>query len=260
MPLRTFGQVEVNRVTPDSSQPRSEFDEEEITRLASSIQSMGQLHPIRVRWDAEAGIWVIVTGERRWRATKAAGLTHIDCYFHEGDITPSEILEQQLVENLLREGLKPMEEARGYISLMELNGWNRKQVADALRVSPSKVTRALALLELPDDIQERVQAGAITPTSAYELTKLANPAAQRRLAEEAASGLLTQKDTVDAVRKRRGKLAPRPRGIKQTFCDENGFRVTVSSKKKGTYYDIEHALVSALEEVRHRIANRVQLI
>ena len=98
MPLRAFGQVEVSRVTPDSSQPRTEFDEDEIVRLASSIQSMGQLHPIRVRWDGEAANWVIVTGERRWRATKAAGLTHIDCYFHEGDITPSEILEQQLID------------------------------------------------------------------------------------------------------------------------------------------------------------------
>jgi ParB family chromosome partitioning protein len=259
MPLRTFGQVEVNRITSDSSQPRTEFDEDEIARLASSIQSMGQLHPVRVRWDTEAGTWVIITGERRWRATKAAGLTHIDCYFHDGDITPSEILEQQLVENLLREGLKPMEEARGYVSLMELNGWNRKQVADALRVSPSKVTRALALLELPDDIQSRVQAGAIGLTSAYELTKIKNAAVQRRLADEAASGLLTQKDAAGAVRKRRGKPSPKPRGVKQTFCDENGFRVTVSARKKGNYYDIEQALVSALEEVRHRIQNNMQL-
>jgi ParB family chromosome partitioning protein len=259
MPLRKFGQVEVDRVAPDSSQPRSEFAEAEIASLASSIKNMGQLHPIRIRWDGEADSWVIVTGERRWRATKAAGLSHIDCYFHEDGITPSEILEQQLVENLLRQDLKPMEEARGYASLMQLNGWSGKQTAAALRVSSSKVSRALALLDLPDDLQQQVQSGAIPATSAYELTKLSNEAAQRDLAEQAASGSLSRKKAANAVRQRRGKKVSPARGIRLTFPAENGIKVCVMASRKGTYHEIEKAILQALEEVRHRIANRVQL-
>jgi ParB family chromosome partitioning protein len=259
-PLRKFGQVEVNRIVPDSSQPRREFDEEEISRLASSIRKMGQLHPIRIRWEAEAEKWVIITGERRWRATQAAGLTHIDCYFHDDEITQSEVLEQQLVENLLRQDLNPLEEARGYASLIQLNGWNGKQIADALRVSPSKVSRALALLELPRDLQPQVQSGLIAPTSAYELTKLDNEAAQHDLAKQLASRSLTRTKAVKAVRQRRGKKTPKSRGIRLSFPADHGILVSVTATHKSTYHEIEEALLQALEEVKHRIANRVQVL
>lgn len=258
-PLRKFGRVEVNRITPDPSQPRAEFDEEEIQRLASSIRNTGQLHPIRVRWSEELNQWVIVTGERRWRATRAAGLSHIDCYFHDDEITSSEILEQQLVENLLRQDLKPMEEARGYAALMELNSWNGKQVAEALRVSPSRVSRALALLDLPEDVQQQVDSGMLPRTSAYELTKLENESAQRSLAEQAAAGVLTHRQASGAVRQRRGKKPARPQTVRQTFRAENGISVTVTANRKTTYHHIEEALQEALDEVRHRITNNVQL-
>ena len=79
-----FGEVEVDRIVPDPDQPRSEFDEEGIEQLAASIRRTGQIQPIGVKWDVSAERWVIVTGERRWRAAKAAGLRTIDCYFHEG--------------------------------------------------------------------------------------------------------------------------------------------------------------------------------
>jgi ParB family transcriptional regulator, chromosome partitioning protein len=133
-PLRNFGRVDVNQVIPDPDQPRVEFSEEAIARLAQSIREKGQLSPIRVRWSEEFSKWVIIAGERRWRATKQAGLPTIDCYFHDGDLSRSEVLEQQLIENLLREDLKPVEEARAFVTLMELNDWNGKQVADALRL------------------------------------------------------------------------------------------------------------------------------
>jgi len=96
----------------------------------------GQLAPIRVRWSDELGKWVIIAGERRWRATKLAGLPTIECYFHAGELSRAETLEQQLIENLLREDLKPIEEAKAFQSLMNLNGWNGKQVAQTLHVPP----------------------------------------------------------------------------------------------------------------------------
>ena len=110
-------------VIPDPEQPRVEFSEEAIERLAQSITRKGQLSAIRVRWSDEFSKWVIIAGERRWRATKRAGLPTIDCYFHENGISKSEVLEQQLIENCLREDLQPIEEAKAFSMLMDLNGW-----------------------------------------------------------------------------------------------------------------------------------------
>lgn len=258
-PLRNVGRVDVNMVIPDPDQPRVEFAQEAIDRLAQSIQEKGQLSAIRVRWSEALNKWVIVAGERRWRATKQAGLPTIDCYFHEDELSKSEVLEQQLIENCLREDLTPIEEAKAFSTLMNLNGWAGKQLAEALRLSQSKVTRALALLRLPDDIQEGVDGGQISPRSAYELSKLDNDTARRELAQKAASGRLTHDQAAKAVRQRKGKVARRPRGTNLSFQSENGWKVTVSAGRKGNYHEVEQALAEALEEVRHRIANNVQI-
>lgn len=260
-PLRTFGSVEVNRIIADPKQPRTEFDDDEIQRLAGSIRAHGQLHPIRVRWDGEVEKWIIVTGERRWRATIAAGLPAIDCYFVDGEVTESELREQQLVENLLRSDLKPMEEAKAIQSLMELNDWNGKQVAKALRVTTSRISRSLALLDLPPEIQQQVDAGTLPKSSAYEISKLGNSEQQTKLATQAASGELSHSQTVKQIKQRRGKKATKPRsGIHQVFLSERGLKVTVSAASKVNYHEVELAITEALEEVRHRIRNNIKLM
>ncbi len=246
-------------VIPDPDQPRVDFSDDAIDRLAQSIHDKGQLSPIRVRWSAELEKWVIISGERRWRATRHAGLPTIDCFFHEGELSKSEILEQQLIENLLREDLSPVEEARAFDALMELNQWNGKQVAEALRIPPSKVSRVLAILDLPPDIQQSIDAGHIAPRTAYELSKLDNADAQRELADKAASGRLSLEDASRAVRQRKGKPKPAARGTRQTFLTENGWKVIVSVNRKGSYDEVEQALASALEEVRIRIRSGLQL-
>src|SRR5262245_39786717 len=133
-PLRNFGRVDIDQVVPDPVQPRVAISPDTIAQLAQSIRDKGQLSPIRVRWCDKLTKWVIVSGERRWRASKHAGLNAVDCFFHDDELTRSEVLEQQLIENLLREDLKPLEEARAFQSLMTLNGWTGKQVSEALRV------------------------------------------------------------------------------------------------------------------------------
>lgn len=259
-PLRKVGTVEIDRVVPDPSQPRSEFAQDAIDRLAQSIREKGQLLPIHVRWSAEVGKWIIITGERRWRATLQAGLPTIDCYFQEKPLNPSEILEQQLVENLLREDLKPVEQARAFAGLMRLNHWSGKQVAESLRVPPSTVSRALALMRLPDDIQKQVDAGEIPARSAYELSKLANDRTRQRLASETAAGRLSHHQAATAARQRRGKPARKSAGIRLTIPTERGLKVTVTAPRKGTYDDVEAALLEAVEEVRQRLRNNVQLL
>jgi ParB family transcriptional regulator, chromosome partitioning protein len=254
-----FGRIAVEQVLPDPAQPRTGFDEVSVTRLAENLRSKGQLHPIHVRWSDESQKWVIISGERRWRACREAGLATVDCFFHERPLTAAEVLELQLIENLLREDLKPIEEARAFQTLLDLHGWTGKQLADALQLPASKISRSLALLDLPDELQEQVESGAVPARTAYELSKVPDDARRQELARQAAAGSLTTAEAARVVqRKKLRKTATHP-ATKQTFYADNGWIVTVSSRTPGTYHHLEQALTQALDEVRLRIANNIRL-
>lgn len=258
-PLRNMGRIEVQRIIPDPDQPRVAFSDEALERLAQSIRDKGQLSPIRVRWCDERTQWVIVSGERRWRASVRAGLKTVDCCFHEDALTRSEILEQQLIENLLREDLEPIEEAQAFSELLKLNGWTGKRLAEALRITPSKVTRALALLKLPADIQAQVASGDVPARAAYEISRLSDAGQQRELAAQTAERRISTAKTANAVRQRQGIRKPKPRGLRQTFVTPEGWKVLVTAPRKANYHEVEQALQYALEEVQLRIRNNVQL-
>ncbi|AMV35096.1 Chromosome-partitioning protein ParB [Pirellula sp. SH-Sr6A] len=259
--LRTFGTLAIEILIPDPDQPRTEFDEQEIEHLSKSILDKGQLHPIRVRWSETHGKWIIISGERRFRAIKLAGLTTAECYFQEGELTKTDILEQQLIENLLRADLKPIEEATAFDDLMKLNGWTAKELSEAIRVSQPKIARSLALLKLPSDIRERIDAGEISARAAYEASKLESEEQQRAAVTVGPSDQV--QPSIDSVQKqvrmRAGSTTKKQRGVKQTFVLEDGWKITVSAARKANYHEVEQALQQALDEVRLRIENNVQL-
>ena len=259
-PVRNYGTVAITQVAPDPSQPRTEFDADALQELSASFASKGQLQPIRVRWSENEGLWTIIAGERRWRAAQMAGLATIDCYFHEGELSSSEILEEQIIENLQRRALKPMEEARAFDALITMNNWKKKQVASALGVHPAKVSRALTLLKLPVDIQARIESGDLPARTAYEISKLNSEAQQRAMLSAVSSEGLTNQQARNRVQVKQGKRTPQRVGTKLTFTSYADHSVTVSSAAKTTYEAIEAALQTALEDVRHRIENNVQLI
>jgi ParB family chromosome partitioning protein len=252
-PLRNVGRVDVDQVVPDPDQPRVEFPDDALDRLAASIRDHGQLAPVRVRWSADIGKWVIIAGERRWRATRQAGLPTLDCVFVDGELSRGELLTQQLIENLLREDLRPVEEAKAFRQLLDLNGWTGRQLADALRVPPSKVTRSLALLGLPADLQHRVEAGDLPSRAAYEIAKLDDDTQRRAVADDVRERGLTVEDTRHAVRRRQGRAGPKPRGTREAFA-AGGVRVTVAAGRALTDAEIEAALAHALDAVRSRVA------
>lgn len=252
-PLRNYGRIAIDQVIPDPNQPRSEFSDESIDQMAKSFASKGQLAPIRVRWGADKSKWIIVYGERRWRAAHAANAKTIDCYFDDQQPSEAQILEQQMIENLLRENLSPIDQARGFSALMELHNWNGKQVAESLNVPASTVSRALALLDLPQDVQDCVDDGQLAPRSAYELSKLPDASVQRELAQKAVEGKLTHDQAAQAVKKRSRKAEAKKRGFKQSFFADGGIKITASAHKKVTYEEVEVALKQALDEVRHYI-------
>ena len=178
--LREACLIRLDRIVADPNQPRGEFDADSLERLAGSLKQRGQLQPIRVRWDEADQHYVVVIGERRWRAAKLAGLESIACIVVPGTATPEEILEDQLVENCLREDLKPIEQARAYQSLMQRLGLSQRALAEKLDVSQGQIMQSLKLLELPEPIRESIDDGKIAPSIGYEIAKVDRPRAADR--------------------------------------------------------------------------------
>ena len=154
-------EVPLDKIVPDPDQPREEFEPESLERLAESLKTRGQLQPIRVRWDEAQGKYVLICGERRWRAARIAGIATMSCVVSEGPIDAGELLALQLVENCLREDLRPIEQAKAFKSLMDRNGWSGNQAAKALGIAQPTVVRALALLDLPEPVQDQVEQGTL---------------------------------------------------------------------------------------------------
>lgn len=260
-PLPEVAKIEITQVIPDPDQPRVAFSEDALQSLANSIRERGQLSPILVRWSDTHQKWVIIAGERRWQATKHAGLKTINCQCQTERFSNSEILEQQLIENCLREDLTVLEEARAFRKLANLNGWNGKQVAESLRVSQTRVSRALSILRLPDDLVAEVEAGVLTARAAYEVSKLPTVSAQRKLAKLIAEQAMSVSQTSNTVRQRQGKTRKRRnRHGKLTFQSDCGtIRLIISHSAATNYAMIDEFVSVVLDEVRHRCRNNVSL-
>lgn len=151
--------VEVALIRPNPFQPRGEFDDEEIDRLAASIKRQGLLQPVVVR-AIPGGFFELVAGERRWRAAKKVGLEKIPSIIRQVD--DRRMLELALVENIQRKDLNPMEKARAFRQLMQLNRWTQEQVADAMGLGRPTVANFLRLLDAPLEVQEAVSRGTIS--------------------------------------------------------------------------------------------------
>jgi ParB family chromosome partitioning protein len=252
---KRLNKVPVARIVADPDQPRKDFEPEAIDRLAESLKAKGQLQPCTVYWNEEQEAYVLLVGERRWRAAMHAGLTDLLCIILDRRPDHRERLTLQLIENLLREDLAPVEQARAYQEMMRLNDWGTNQLARELHIPPSAVSQALSLLELPTPIQERIDAGELAASVGYELSKLDDPAHQAELAGRVASEGLTREETVAEVRRlrstggkhrvagARGRSGTRK--LTRRIFKHDGIRITVE-RSRGL--DIA-AMVAALETV-----------
>jgi ParB family chromosome partitioning protein len=198
-------EIPVAKIERDPSQPREEFDEAALAGLAESIRDRGLLQPIRVRWNAERETYILIAGERRWRAARMAGLTTMTCVVDDRDLSPAERLADQVIENLQREDLNPLERAHAFQTLIDLNGWSGNQLAKELGIAQSGVVQSLALLSLPEPIQADVERGTIPPATAYELSKVPDQEERLQLAARVVNDSLSRAETAEAVRAASGK-------------------------------------------------------
>jgi ParB family chromosome partitioning protein len=249
---RSAGEMLLANIIPDPDQPRKEFDQAATERLSESIKARGLLQPLRVRWNPGLGKHVILVGERRYRAAQLAGLASVPCIFVEDELTEAEILEEQLVENLLREDLNPIEQAHGFKRYMELVGCHAKDVAQLLKVSPSTVTRALSLLKLPEVVQEQIAEGEIPAKTGFEIAKLRDGTACKAVAEKVVKEHLTADDAARVVRKKKGKRPSRAKGTNETFRLAGDIKVVLSAPRKVSAEEMVRALLEAVEQIRRQ--------
>jgi ParB family chromosome partitioning protein len=204
MENQTIQQVPIDAIVwPPQVRDSSGFGDEDIRGLSQSMAESGGIHQALLAYrDGESLIGY--DGERRWRAAKAAGLITVPVVIEESRLSAADVLYRQLVMDAQRVGLSPMERAKALQRLMAETGWPAAQVAVKLGVSPANISKLLALLILPDDIQKHVIAGRIAMSTAYELAKLSDSAERERLTSEVVSGNLSR----DAVAAKARSLAP----------------------------------------------------
>lgn len=189
--------LKITDVVPNRDQPRKFFDEDAIRELADSIQQHGILQPLLVRPMTD-GTYQLVAGERRWRAANIAGLQEVPVVIREMSDQDADTFA--LIENLQREDLNPIEEAKGYKSLMDSYKITQDETATLVNKSRPAVANALRLLNLPDDVAELVVSGDLSAGHARALLGLDKAADQSALAKEAVEKKMTVRDVERSVR------------------------------------------------------------
>ena len=211
-PTRSVGVriVPVDRIDSNPQQPRLAFNQETLDELTASIREHGVLQPILVR-PTGPNRYQLVAGERRWRATKQAGLETIPALIE--DIDDDTALEISIIENLQREDISPLDEAAMYDRMVREHGYSIRKLADKLGKDKGYLENRLRLADAPPEIRELVSLRKDTLSHAYELMKVGDPKKRRRLADQVARGELTLiklRDKIEGRRSRPARIADEP--------------------------------------------------
>jgi ParB family chromosome partitioning protein len=250
MPMPQLLSVGISELMPDPTQPRKTFLGEEIERLAASIAARGVLTPLRVLRDEERQCWIIVCGESRWRAARIAGLTHLPCILVEGHPDETDLLADRIVENECRHDLAPLDLARAIAKLKALKAATSQQISKELGLSAAAITRAESLLTLPEDIQSLVDAGSVSESAAYEISRLPEEKSQRELAHAVAAGRLNRSQVTEAVHRAIGKKKIQPKASRLSCRLDGGVSVTVSAGEPLTWDVVLEAIDRIRKEAR----------
>ena len=259
----------IAKVEPKADQPRSHFDEVALRELSDSIAQHGMIQPITVR-KLPTGYYQIIAGERRWRAARMAGLTEVPVNIIEADDRLA--AELALVENLQRTDLNPVEEARGYQTLIKVYGLTQEEAAQSVGKSRPAVTNAMRLLALPEEVLTMLEAGELSAGHARALLAIEDDAVKIEAAKLiVAKGMSVRQTEALAVSlgRKKEKEDKKPAGIDylalaaKQLEDSLGRRVKMTEGKNGgkieiDYYDADdrEALMDALRSIGNRLPRK----
>ena len=251
--------LRISEIEPNKNQPRKSFNNETLKQLADSITEHGVLQPLIVRSIA-AGNYMIIAGERRWRAAKMAGLSEIPVIIRD-DLSDEQAMQIAMIENLQRENLNPIEEALGYKELIDRFGMTQDKLAQVLGKARSSVANSLGLLALPNGVQELLRNGSLSAGHCKALKKVKDAALMTELAHKAAEGELSVRQ-VEAIAKReaarleeeKGETELKPRlsyytEIEVSLSELLGTKVRISEGKSGNVLQIDFADKEQLEGI-----------
>ncbi|MCU1266034.1 MAG: hypothetical protein JWM21_2352 [Acidobacteria bacterium] len=209
--------IAIDLIDPSPVQPRSHFDDRSLKELAMSIRENGIVQPILVR--PSGARFELVAGERRWRAARAAGLERIPAIVRE--IANDKVLELALIENIQREDLNAIEEARAYKKLIETVGLTQESLAQRVGRDRSYITNHLRLLRLPDDLQQLVQEGKLSAGHARTLLGTDDVPAQRRVARKIMEKGLSVRETERVIQQLIENKGKHPDATSRSGADPN---------------------------------------
>ena len=232
----TVRTLSVSEIRPNRQQPRTAFDEAGLEELAASIRTQGLIQPLIVT-PAEKGTYTLVAGERRWRAAQRAGLTTVPVVVRKVR-DDRELLEVALVENLQRSDLNAIEEAEAYRTLQQNFGLTQEEIADRVGKGRSAVANTIRLLRLPEEIQDLLRTGELSPGQARPLLALADRDEQIRLALRAVRDALTARDM-------------------ESLAGENGVAGKKGKRKKSK--PVEPHAAAAAEKLTRELQTKVEI-
>jgi len=229
-------QLPVSQVEPGINQPRKRFDPNALDDLAESIRTHGIIQPLTVR-RLSSGYYQIIAGERRWRAAKLAGLTEVPAVIIEAD--DRKVMELGLIENLQREDLNPVEEAKGYHSLMEEFGLTQEEVAQRMGKSRPAIANTLRLLALPEAVLILLEEGSLSAGHARAVLSISDPELQIKLAQQAATRNLS---------------------VRQTEALAKSLQAVPAKKEKPERPDLSIYLAEAEKDLSSRFGRKVRIV
>jgi ParB family chromosome partitioning protein len=265
-------EIDVDRLAPSDYQPRTTMDTPRLDELAASIRANGVIQPIVVRKTADG--YRIIAGERRWRAAQKAGLTRVPVVVKEvtGPDAQGRLLQMALIENIQREDLNAIEEAKAYRRLVDEFSLTQDAIAAAVGKDRATIANTLRLLKLPDELQNDLSAGALTMGHARAILALASEALQLRVAREVKTRGLSVRETealVKAALEGRVVGGPTPRAARpvtppdvHTRAAEErlkihlGTRVRIVRKGKGGRIEIDFTSEDELIRIFESLTER----
>ena len=247
-------ELPISEIGSNPFQPRQHFDDEAIQELAASIRSTGVLQPVLVRSQGDGG-YQLVAGERRLRAASLAGLSRIPAVVRV--VSDREMMELALIENIQRENLNPIEEARAFQTLVEKVGMTHDQLSDRVGKQRSSITNALRLLVLPAEVQDMVSRGTLSAGHARALLGLDKSGDQLAAARYVSTKGFSVRRTEGFIRRKLRRMHSRPRvaqrsglGEWETRLEQRfGTHVTITRGRKGGKVEFEYYSQEDLERL-----------
>jgi ParB family chromosome partitioning protein len=251
----SINKIDISKIYPNKKQPRKNFEEKEIKELSESIKNQGLIQPIVVRETSDS-MYEIIAGERRWRACQLAGLHSVNCVIMSVD--EKNVYELALIENIQRENLNVVEEAKAYKNLIELNGIKTEELSKKIGKSPSHISNLIRILDLDDEIHQMIIHGKISMGHARALIGVPNAVEKaREIFEKKLSVRDVEKSTskYKQIRKKQIEKDPNIADLEKELSDKIGLKTEIEFNDNGSSGSLKlyYSDLNQLDEIMKRL-------